>query len=217
MSEAFAFPVAAVKTYYRERFFATWRRWGDDIMGEWWSIEVFSGDRLPASGWRTAYEDDLTEAAITNGAQYYEWHDTQYGVIFEILFPTDAEWESFRALPAVRAALDGEPDPVNGLLVYRGRGGAAGSTKPRKPKPAPSAAAMELEEPREEKRTKKKVRRTLKYNGGGADLDRLLRELGAEPATGAPSEPDRGVPAPPDPVQGDPIWRDIAASDRSGD
>ena len=60
---------------------------GGDIMAEWWSIEVFSGDKLPASGWRYAYEDELTEAAITNGALYYEWHDTEYGVIFEVLFP----------------------------------------------------------------------------------------------------------------------------------
>ena len=117
-------------------------------MAEWWSIEVFSGDRLPASGWRYAYEDDLTEAAITHGAMYYEWHDTEYGVIFEVLFRDDAQWEAFRALPAVRAALDGVPDPVNGLIIYRGRGGAAGGRKPRKPKPAPGAAALELEEPK---------------------------------------------------------------------
>ena len=192
-----------------KKFFATWRRWGDDIMGEWWSIEVFSGDRLPASGWRTAYEDDLTEAAITNGAQYYEWHDTQYGVIFEVLFPTDAEWESFRDLPAVRAALDGVPDPVNGLIVYRGRGGTSGGTKPRKPKPAPGAAAMELEEPKE--RRKLKVPRRLQYNRD--PTKELLRELGAEPMR--VDEPDRGVPDPSQHGQGGSVWRDIAASDRS--
>ena len=169
---------------------------GGGIMAEWWSIEVFSGDKLPASGWRYAYEDELTEAAITNGALYYEWHDTEYGVIFEVLFPGDKEWESFRALPAVRAALDGVPDPVNGLLIYRGRGGAAGGTKPRKPKPAPGAAALELEEPKEERRILKQVARKLKYNGGGTDLDRLRRELGAEPETGGPTEPDRGRAGP---------------------
>ena len=99
-------------------------------MAEWWSIEVFTGDKLPASGWRYAYEDELTEAAITHGALYYEWHDTEYGVIFEILFANDAQWEMFRALPAVRAALEGVPDPVGGLLIYRGRGGAAGARSP---------------------------------------------------------------------------------------
>ncbi len=175
-------------------------------MAEWWSIEVFSGDKLPASGWRYAYEDELTEAAITNGALYYEWHDTEYGVIFEVLFPGDREWESFRALPATRAALDGVPDPVNGLLIYRGRGGAAGGTKPRKPKPAPGAAALELEEPREERRIRKVARR-LRYGAGA--IDEVLRELGAEP--GRVDEPDRGVPG-----HGEPVSRDIAAFDRSG-
>ena len=177
---------------------------GGGIMAEWWSIEVFSGDKLPASGWRYAYEDDLTEAAITHGALYYEWHDTEYGVIFEVLFPSDQEWESFRALPAVRAALDGVPDPVNGLLIYRGRGGAAGATKPRKPKPAPGAAALELEEPKEERRLKRA--RRLKYNA--SEVDELMRELGAEP--GRIDEPDRGVPG-----QDEPVSRDIAAFDRT--
>lgn len=146
---------------------------GGDGMAEWWSIEVFSGDKLPASSWRYAYEDELTEAAITNGALYYEWHDTQYGVIFEVLFSTDEQWDSFRALAGVRAALDGVPDPVSGLLIYRGRGGAAGSPKPRKPKPAPGAAALELEEPREHRLIK--LARRLKYQS--ADLDELRREL----------------------------------------
>jgi len=120
-------------------------------MAEWWSIEVFHSGKLPATRWKDAYEDQLTEAAVTNGALYWEWHEFQYGVIFEVCFRDDEQWEAFRALPAVRAALDGVPDPVNGLLVYRGRGGAAGSRKPRKPRPAPGAAALELAEPAEEK------------------------------------------------------------------
>jgi hypothetical protein len=167
---------------------------GGDGMAEWWSIEVFSGDKLPASAWRYAYEDELTEAAITNGALYYEWHDTEYGVIFEVLFSTDEQWESFRSLAGVRAALDGVPDPVNGLLIYRGRGGAAGPRKPRKPKPAPSAAALELEEPREHRR--------IRLRSRARAVDELLRARGTEPP---------GKPAPigspdDDPVQGEPTW-----------
>jgi len=180
-------------------------------MAEWWSIEVFSGDKLPASGWRYAYEDELTEAAITHGALYYEWHDTEYGVIFEILFTNDAQWEAFRALPAVRAALDGVPDPVSGLLIYRGRGGAAGGRKPRKPKPAPGAAALELEEPREPR--KLKVARTLKYSDGGTDLDRLRRDLGVEEPPGI-DVPGTDVPGTEVPGA-EPLSRDIAARDRS--
>jgi hypothetical protein len=184
-------------------------------MAEWWSIEVFSGDKLPASGWRYAYEDELTEAAITHGAMYYEWHDTEYGVIFEVLFRDDEQWETFRALPAVRAALDGVPDPVNGLLIYRGRGGSSGGRKPRKPKPAPGATALELEEPREERRLR--LPRKLKSRGLSEDMDELRRELGI----GAPGEDGPGTDAPGTDAPGtavpgaEPVWRDIAAIDRS--
>ena len=63
----------------------------------------------------------------------------------------DEQWEAFRGLPAVRSALDGAPDPVNGLIIYRGRGGGSGPRKPRKPKPEPGASAMALPEPAEER------------------------------------------------------------------
>jgi hypothetical protein len=116
-------------------------------MSDWWAIEVFDAAELPARRWKDAHQDTLTEAAISHGVTQWEWHEHQYGVVFEVLFEDDAMWEAFRALPAVRAALDDVPDPVNGLLVYRGRGGGAGSRKPRKPRPAPSASAVELPEP----------------------------------------------------------------------
>jgi hypothetical protein len=181
-------------------------------MAEWWSIEVFSSDKLPAAAWRYAYEDELTEAAITHGAVYYEWHDTQYGVILEALFPGDREFAAFRALPAVGAALDGVPDPVNGLLIYRGRGGASGGRKPRKPKPAPGAATAELDPPRR----RLKVPRKLHYNGGDTDLDELRREPGIEPPPAAePGPPAEPVRVEPDP--NDPVWRGIELFDRSGE
>ena len=72
-------------------------------------------------------------------------------MVFEVLFDSQEQWEVFRALPAVRSALDGAPDPVNGLIIYRGRGGGSGPRKPRKPKPAPGASAIALPEPAEER------------------------------------------------------------------
>jgi hypothetical protein len=43
-------------------------------------------------------------------------------VAFEVLVEAEQQWQAFRDLPAVRAALDAVPDPVSGLLIYRGRG-----------------------------------------------------------------------------------------------
>jgi hypothetical protein len=68
-------------------------------------------------------------------------------VVFEVLFDAEEQWEAFRSLPVVQAALDAVPDPVNGLLIYRGRGGGAGAREPRRPVPAPSSAAVLLPGP----------------------------------------------------------------------
>lgn len=120
-------------------------------MSEWWSIEVFDARKLPARRWKDSHQDELTEAAVTHGAVSWEWHEHRHGVVFEVFFDSDEQWEAFRALPAVRSALDGVPDPVDGLIVYKGRGGGAGPRKPRKPKPAPSASAIAMPEPVEER------------------------------------------------------------------
>lgn len=117
-----------------------------DVMAEYWSIEVFDGE-LTASRWRESYGAALTETAISHGAVDWNWLNTRWGVVLEVSFTADAQWEAFRALPAVRAALDAVPDPVNGLLVYRGRGGTSGAASPRRPRPVPSAGAVALPEP----------------------------------------------------------------------
>jgi len=117
-------------------------------MAEWWSIEVLHGE-FSAFLWQEQHDDALIEAALTNGAVDGSWHADRWGVVFEICFDNEEQWERFRSLAAVCAALDGVPDPVSGLLVYRGRGGAAGSREPRRPKPAPAAGAMSLPEPQE--------------------------------------------------------------------
>jgi hypothetical protein len=46
------------------------------------SIDVFDGE-TPASGWRRAHGDDLTEAAVTNGARQ-GWHEHSWGVVIEV-------------------------------------------------------------------------------------------------------------------------------------
>ena len=116
-------------------------------MAEWWSIEVLHGE-FSAFRWQEQHDSALIEAALTNGAVDGAWHADRWGIVFEICFDDEERWETFRRLPAVRAALDGVPDPVNGLFVYRGRGGGAGDRKPRQPRPAPSASAVSLPEPR---------------------------------------------------------------------
>jgi hypothetical protein len=120
-------------------------------MGQWWSIEVFHGEIQAASQWKDAYQSVLTGAAISTGALEWGWIEHRHGVVFEVCFPEDAQWEAFRALPAVQSALDAVPDPVNGLLVYPGRGGGSGSRKPRRPRPSAGAGAAELPEPDDER------------------------------------------------------------------
>jgi hypothetical protein len=118
-------------------------------MAESWSIEVMHGERS-AFRWQEQHDSALIEAALTNGATDGSWHAHRWGVVFEVQFETGEQWEAFRNLPVVRAALDAVPDPVNGLLVYRGHGGGADARKPRRPKPAPSASAVSLPEPEAE-------------------------------------------------------------------
>ena len=99
-------------------------------MAERWSIEVLHGE-VSAFRWQEQHDSALIEAALTNGVRDGTWHADRWGVVFEVLFDTEDRWEAFRGLPVVRAALDAVPDPVNGLLIYRGRGGGAGTREPR--------------------------------------------------------------------------------------
>ncbi|MBU2668990.1 hypothetical protein KOI35_36310 [Actinoplanes bogorensis] len=110
----------------------------------WWSIEVLDGPRGTARAWRDSLGNSLTEAAITNGAYRWEWHQHQWGILFEIAFHTDEAWEQYRALPVVSAALDAVPDAAHGLYVYPGRGGSGGRTEPRRPHPISGGGAAEM-------------------------------------------------------------------------
>jgi hypothetical protein len=113
----------------------------------WWSIEVFDGEWRSAARWQDSVGNALVEAAIAHGAFEWAWHRHSWGVLFEIGFRSDEQWTTYRDLPAVRAALDAVPDPVNGLMIYPGRGGSSGRVQPRRPRPIAGAGAAEL--PRE--------------------------------------------------------------------
>ena len=113
---------------------------------EWWSIEVFHGP-VPAARWKDAHGALLIEAALTNGAVDWAWHEHRWGVVLELAFPDEWRWAFFYELPAVQAALDAVPDPVSGLAVHRGRGGTTGTRLPRHPRPLAGAGAVELPEP----------------------------------------------------------------------
>jgi hypothetical protein len=65
-------------------------------------------------------------------------------VVFEVAFDDWDAWSTFRDLPLVRAALDATPDPLNGVMIYPGRGGTAGSRVPRRPRPIAGAGAAPL-------------------------------------------------------------------------
>ncbi len=120
-------------------------------MAEWWSIEVFDSRVQAALSWKDSYRRQLTEAAITTGAVEWTWIEHKSGVVFEVCFPDEAKWETFRALPVVQSALDAVPDPAYGLLVYGGRGGGAGARQPKRPKPTAGAGAIELPEPADQR------------------------------------------------------------------
>jgi hypothetical protein len=109
-------------------------------VAEWLTVEVVDA-AVPASGWRRAHGEDLVETAVTWGAVYWDWHETPWGVVLELVFPDDDRLAGFRDSPALLAALDAAPDPVHGLAVYRGRGGTAGAREPRHPRPLPLAGA----------------------------------------------------------------------------
>ena len=85
---------------------------------------------ISAYEWRRARGELLIEAALTNGAQDWEWQTPRWGVVFEVMFPEEEARNAFRELPGVVAALDEVPDPVRGLAVHPGGGGGSGQQDP---------------------------------------------------------------------------------------
>ena len=117
-------------------------------MEQWFSIEVLDG-AYGASSWADSFGDRLVESALGYGALDWAWHRHTWGVVFEIRFHSEAQWDAWRESLAVRTALDAVPDPVSGLIVYKGRGGSSGRVQPRKPKPLRGSGAAALPLPEE--------------------------------------------------------------------
>jgi hypothetical protein len=103
-------------------------------MSAWFSVEVLDG-ASSASLWAEAWGDALVEAAFLTGASEWNWHRHSWGVVLELAFDDEYSWDRFRDLTSVQAALDAVPDPLTGLVVYRGRGGSAGTWAPRSRRP----------------------------------------------------------------------------------
>lgn len=116
----------------------------------WMSFEVFDGADAGAAAWADGWGDRLVEAALLSGAVDWSWHRTSWGVIFEVAFTDDESWSRFRTSVTVETALEHAPDPVNGVIVYRGRGGSSGIRQPRRPRPLAGAGAAALPLPLDE-------------------------------------------------------------------
>lgn len=108
------------------------------------SIEVFNGDVSTAQTWADAWGDALTEHGLGDGLVDWEWHTSRWGVVLELAFEDEQAWDRFRGSPVVTGALDAVPDPVHGLIIYRGRGGTGSARQPRKPRPLAGAGAATL-------------------------------------------------------------------------
>jgi hypothetical protein len=142
-------------------------------MAEWFSIEVSNARWSSATGWMDAFGDDLVTTALHEGASGWELQRHPWGVVIEIEFGEESAFERYRALPLVTAALDNVPDPVNGLFVHRGRGGSAGSDRPRRRPPLLGSGAAALPMPDA-------------YRFFDDDNDRALAFIGGRATTSSP-------------------------------
>jgi hypothetical protein len=149
-------------------------------MSEWYSIEVFDG-ASSAALWSDIHGDALLESALATGARDWSWHRHSWGVVLELEFSDEKAWEAWRALAGVQAALDAVPDPISGLIVYRGRGGSSGSSRPRRPRPlqGSGSAALPLpwESDNDELARLPSLPRALLAAGAGPGLGSRARRL----------------------------------------
>ncbi|GAC1319781.1 MAG: hypothetical protein NVSMB12_19180 [Acidimicrobiales bacterium] len=113
-------------------------------MAQWFSIEVLDGGACSAAGWAEAFGDSLVTEALFDGASNWDWHRHSWGTVLEVEFADEAAWARFRDSLAVLTALDAVPDPVTGLIIYKGRGGSAGGREPRRSRPLSGSGAAAL-------------------------------------------------------------------------
>jgi hypothetical protein len=111
--------------------------------GQWFSIEVLDG-ATSAALWSEIFRDSLVADALSHSAQDWTWHRHAFGVVFEVAFADEEAWERFRSSLTVLRALDAAPDPISGVIVYKGRGGSAGRSQPRRPRPLLGSGAAAL-------------------------------------------------------------------------
>src|SRR2546429_567841 len=97
------------------------------------SIEVLDG-QFSAGPLAEGPGGKRVQAAVLPGAVDWTLHHHRWGVVLELSFTDEQQWERFRADAAVEAALDAVPDP-DGVLIYRGRGGSSSPREPRRPRP----------------------------------------------------------------------------------
>ena len=118
----------------------------DGTTEQWFSIEVLDGG-TPASIWAEIFGDSLVTAALGDGATDWSWHRHPWGAVFEVCFPNEEAWTRFRESVTVQRALDAAPDPVSGVIIYKGRGGSSGRPNPRRPRPLAGSGAAALPMP----------------------------------------------------------------------
>jgi len=112
----------------------------------WFSIEVTDG-LGSARLWAESHGDALVKAGLGEGALDWSWNHLPWGSVLDLEFLDEEDFERFRHLPTVEAALDAAPGRV---YVGRGRGGSAGTRWPRRPRPFAGAGSVALPLPEDE-------------------------------------------------------------------
>jgi hypothetical protein len=103
---------------------------------------------VSAFRWQEQHDSALIEAALTNGAVDGSWPADSWGVVFEVLFKTEEQWQAFRnCQPRARPWTRYRTPSTACSSTVAGAGERRGS---RRPETAPAASAASLPEPETE-------------------------------------------------------------------